>query len=197
MVKTLFRCLVGPAVVILSTACMMHGVRAGLAQHLYFEASYGATKSDPERILASCEKADRLYPWNYLFCSRAAGAAFVNADEMTDTAVRTRLFSAAGRWCDRGLLLNPYCRELVLRKAGLIGAAGEGAVRAAEYWARYTDWHYWNPENHSILGMMYIWAGDLEKAEACASLIDKTGHAAALQREIDAELSRRSEIRRP
>lgn len=196
MLKVLFRFMVGPLVAVISLVGIVHGARASLAQGLYYQASYGEAKDNPDRVLEACARAERLYVWNYLFCSRATGSAFVKADSLTNAAQKARFLAAAEKWCDCGLSLNPYSRELILRKAGLLGSGNGGAAKAAAYWAGYTDWHYWNPENHSILGRMYVWAGDFEKAEACASLIRNTREFAVLRRAIDEEKARQSAFRR-
>lgn len=195
MLKTGFKLLVGPLFLVASLVGVLHGVCAGVAQGLYYESRHGRFRGNTERIIYACEKADRLYPWNYLFCSAATDSAFLKAD-VTKGAVSKSLLLTAGKWCDVGLALNPYSRDLNLRKAGLMGAGEGNALKAAEYWARYTDWHYWNPENHCILGRMYAWAGEFDRAEACAMLITKSGYHAVLRATIDAEKVRQSNPRR-
>lgn len=192
MLKVFFRFLVGPLVMLLSLAGIVHGVRAGVAQRLYFEARYGAARNDTEQVLRNCERAWVLYPQNYLFCSVATDSAFVEADNAPDRAAKRGLLSVSEKWCDYGLALNQYSRDLNLRKAGLLGAGTGGAAKAAEYWARYTDWHYWNPANQCILGRIYAWAGDFERAEACARLIAGSGYFAELRQTIDAEKAGKS-----
>jgi len=192
VLKLAFRFLVGPLVCFVSFAGVVHGVRASTAQNLYYAARYGSLKDNTECILQTCEKAYKLYPWNYLFCSVATDSAFVKADNTLDAALRSRLLTTAGKWCDYGLVLNPYNRDLNLRKAGLIGAGGGNATKAAAHWARYTDWHYWNPVNHCILGRMYAWAGEFEKAEVCASLIEWSAYHKSLREAIDKEREKRN-----
>lgn len=195
MLKFGFRFLVGPLVLLISFAGILHGIRAGAAQYLYYEARYGTLqdrKDSTERILETCEKAHRLYPWNYLFCAVATDAAFLKADSSMDAASRSRFLTAAGKWCDYGLALNPYNRDLNLRKAGLIGAVGDNSAKAAAHWAGYTDWHYWNPVNHCILGKMYAWAGEFKNAEDCARLIEKSAYHKSLREAIDGEKAKKN-----
>ena len=193
MLKTVLRFLAGPLVLLVSIAGIIHGIHACLAQNLYFRVRYGVLKeSDAESILAACERSYQLYPFNYNLCSIATDVAFLEADRASDQVLRGRLLSDSGKWCERGLALNTYSRDLNLRKAGLLGAGGGGASKAAAHWERYTDWQYWNPVNHYILGQMYIWAGELEKAKRCAVLVDKWEYGALLMEAIDDERARQA-----
>lgn len=195
MLKTGFRFLAGPLVLLVSFAGIVHGVRASLAQNIYFQARYGALKnSGSELMLKACERSYQLYPFNYHLCSIATDVTFVEADSTSDPAIRDRLLLSSGKWCDRGLALNAYSRELNLRKAGLLGAGKGGAAKAAAHWARYTDWQYWNPVNHYILGQMYIWAGELGKAQSCADVVDKWEYGAQLRKAIEEERSRQAPL---
>ena len=191
MLKTVLRFLAGPLVLLASIAGIIHGIHATLAQNLYFQVRYGVLKvSGTERILETCERSYQLYPLNYNLCSIATDVAFLEADRALDQVSRDRLLSDSGKWCERGLALNTYSRDLNLRKAGLLGAGGGGAAKAVEHWERYTDWQYWNPENHYILGQMYVWAGELEKAKRCAVLVGKWEYGALLMKSIDDERTR-------
>jgi len=191
VLKTGLRFLVGPLGVLLSLAGIVHGVHAGLAQSIYFQIRYGAlTKSGTDLMLNACERSYKLYPYNYHLCSIATDFTFLEADRTSDPAIRDGLLSSSGKWCDRGLALDVYSRELNLRKAGLLGAGKGGASKAAAHWERYTDWQYWNPVNHYILGQMYIWAGEFEKAKRCATLVDKWEYGALLRKGIDEERAR-------
>jgi tetratricopeptide (TPR) repeat protein len=151
-------------------ACVLAGVavlglwwsvRVAVAQALYFQAKYGAARSDTERVLALAERAFQWYPRHYRFCVWAAGAAYRDRLDAEGRERPDRL-QAAQAWCARGLALNPHHRELRVLRARLLTRAD--AAAAAAYWRRYVEWHFWDPWNHALLAKLCADAGEFDAA---------------------------------
>jgi hypothetical protein len=161
----------------LSLAGAVHGARAALAQAIYFDARYGASKTFPDGILRRYRQAHALYPSNYRFSAWAGetAAAEIRAGD-GGWAVAT-----ARRCCDAGLDANPFHGPLRLLRARLLDR--ESPIEAVRYWERYVDWQYWSPQNHAVLVDLCARAGDFEKAARSLALIRNTRwHEAASQR---------------
>jgi len=137
------------------------GIRASAAYFLYHQARYGSAAEDLSSILAGCATAYRYYPYNYYFAIWAAEHAYYEG-EAAEGKEREYLMRTADYWCERGLRLNPYKSQLRMMRARLIGMVSP--AEAAEYWADYVDWHYWEPFNHCALAEFYAKAGDFDKA---------------------------------
>jgi hypothetical protein len=148
------------ALLVVCAAGVVHGVRAASAQWMYERAKYGADRSSLLRILALCESAQRLYPFNYYFCLWAA----TQACQASDVPGQGAAHAAADRWCARGIALNPYNRKLQIIRARRL--QGRAPRQAAAQWARYVDWQFWDPYNHSLLAELYADAGEVEQALA-------------------------------
>lgn len=133
-------------------------MRAGLAQAMYARAKFGADRCNLRRILALCASANRFYPYNYSFCFWAAEQAFFASGSPQDREER----ALARAWCDRGLAMNPWNRELQILAARL--TQRESPARAARQWERYVEWQFWDSYNHALLAELYADAGDIERA---------------------------------
>ncbi|MBN1670658.1 MAG: hypothetical protein JXR37_06480 [Kiritimatiellae bacterium] len=155
----------GAAVLILlALGGILHGARAGSAQALRRRA---ATRHLPSAVLALCQRAHRLYAYDYYGCVLAAWTAYDAAQG--DTADGPEKATGGGNleqaelWCDRGLALNPYQRKLNRLKAHLLLRQDpEAAVR---HWRRYVEWAFWQPDHHAFLAMLLARAGEFAQAE--------------------------------
>ena len=141
----------------------VYACRASRAHWLYYGAKYGAHRDDVNAVLGACEAAHRLYPHNYYLCMWAAEQAYRGRKGL-DGEARARRLRAATNWCDAGLALNSRTFKLYYLKAKLMARSDPAA--AAAYWARYVDWHFWEPRNHALLVDLYARAGDFELASA-------------------------------
>jgi len=148
------------ALLAVCAAGIVHGSRAAAAQWMYERAKYGADRASLPRVLALCESAQGLYPLNYYFCLWAAEQAYYASGAAGREAAR----AAADRWCERGIALNPYNRELQIIRVRLWQERSPGL--AAAQWARYVDWQFWDPYNHALLAELYAEAGEIEQALA-------------------------------
>ena len=155
------RALLGLFLLVLSLCGIVHGVRAGMAHALYFQARYGGRESHPDAIFVLCEQADRLYPFNYNLCILAAKTAYA-ASFSGDRNESARLLALAERWCDKGLRIDVYKRSLRLLKTRLM--AMKSLPDAIRYWEAYVEWEFWAPRNHAVLVELYSRAGDFDRA---------------------------------
>jgi hypothetical protein len=115
-------------------------------------------------IVRRCETAHGHYAADYRFCILAADIAHKAAATIhAQSDERARLLDASGKWCKAGLDLNYFSRKLRLRKTGLLRQRG-AKREAAQYWAEYTDWHFWYPENHYLLAKLHVGSGNFQKA---------------------------------
>lgn len=142
----------------------VHGFRAAVAQSLFARVRSGMSSAKVRNMLDVADLSQGLYPYNYGLCVLCADAAFM--ESLNTTGPDSDSFMKIARtWCDRGLELNPYDRRLVFRKMGILGAAPDTRSSALDMWKQFTDWNFWNPDNHFYLGMMYVMSGELEKAK--------------------------------
>jgi hypothetical protein len=180
----------GACLVVLSAAGLVHGTRAAVAQALYHQAKFGSANRYLAGILRRCEAAGRLYPWNYYFCSWAAGQAYARRDDVNG-AQRAARMRAAERWCDAGLSLNPYRSQLRLLKTRLLQAYD--LAHAIRHWEAYVDWAFWYPHHHAVLAELYASAGDVEKAAGELRWVRGTRYEARVRRAVREALARERE----
>ena len=140
---------------------VLHGARASAAQALYHRVRYGAASGDLHRGLRLAEWAYRLDPHHYYLCIWACRSAYETAVTVGGPDAEGWR-AAAGRWCERGLALNPYKRQLRLIRARFIARASP--ADAARYWEEYLAWHFWDRENHAAMVEFYAKAGRLHEA---------------------------------
>jgi hypothetical protein len=153
---------VGAVLFLVSIAGIIYGTRAAVSQRLYYGAKYGIARSDPGLSLSLLARAHRLYPHNYWACLLAVEQAYRLA-ESAGGEDATPWFQTADMWCRRGLAQNPHKRRLRWFMSRLLQR--ESPKLAAEYWQAYTEWHFWEPANHTILARLYALAGEIGKAE--------------------------------
>jgi hypothetical protein len=157
----------GVLLLVLTLAGAVWGVRAAIAQALYYHGRHGAAATrDGDRagrLLALCAQGQRLYPFNYLLCAHAAEQAYWSARERGDApdSERQRL---ARLWCERGLSLNPHSAPLRRLMARFLWE--DDPDEALEYWRAYVNWDFWQPGHHGVLARLYADVGDFEQAEA-------------------------------
>ena len=163
------RIITGVALLIVSLSCAAYALRNSAGYALFFEAKYIDEGDDARVTLATCDSAAALCSSDYALCVFAADTAFMAA---TDTTVENRKFllDESEKWCDRGLALNSRDRRLWFRKMGLLGLSPDTKGEALRVWTEYTDWDYWNPDNHYYLAVMNAWLGDLDEADRELSL---------------------------
>jgi len=145
--------LAGMLLAAVGAAGTLHGLRAAAAQILYHQAKFGSARDNPRRILRRCEAAHRLYPFNYRFCGWAAEEAYYHPSPVP---------AAAAHWCDAGLRLNPYVRDLQVLKTRLL--AERSLPRAIEHWEAYVDRNFWDPYHHALLAELHAHAGHFSEA---------------------------------
>jgi len=150
--------------IILALAGLIHSVRAGASQIHFFKAYYEPGIGLDE-IGTHCDRAIALYPWNYSVCVLAADRYFEKGVNTGPYKEAGESFTISWKWCQRGLALDKYDRRLVLRKAGHKGLNQEGMEEALAIWQEYTDWEYWNPDNHYYLSVIHAHMGNFEQAE--------------------------------
>ena len=157
---------IGLAVVLITVAMagLLHGTRAAVANAIYYRAKFGSLKDRPDKIIAACEQAHRLYPFQHRFCLWTAEQAYVDRFDAAGRERPDRL-AAAETWCRRGLTLQPYSQALHLLNVRLTARA---SLRdAIDKWDEYVDWHFWDPYNHAVRVELYSRVGRFgEAAEA-------------------------------
>jgi hypothetical protein len=169
-----------------------YGWSATRAHWLYRDAKYGSQRDDVPAILRACEAAHRLYPHNYFFCIWAAEQAYHSRNEVYGED-RERRCRAAENWCNVGLSQNHYKSQFQLLKARLLERRDPAS--AASHWARYVDWHFWEPYNHAVLVDLYASAGNFDGAADSLDRVRGSEHYEwALGRLQDAW---KQEMRRP
>jgi len=174
----------GLALLAVSVCGIARGTRASLAQIMYYQAKYGSARENPRAIFRRCESGHRLYPYNYRFCSWTARQAYSSSFHVR-LQEADRCLSTALHWCNVGLALNSYEKQLKLLKTLLI--TRKSVPEAIKYWERYVDWDFWEPHNHAILVELYASIGDFHKAMKSLALINDTKyHAEAVAKLRDA-----------
>lgn len=175
--------LLGALMLALGCGGFVHAARATVAAVRYQSAKYGVPRPAPERVLNLCRTAYAWYPWNYYFSIEAAEQAYRESERLSTNAVAWR--EQAKWWCGRGLAQNPYKSQLRRLQTRFLWE--ESPSQAIAYWTAYTDWHYWEPYNHTVLAELHAAAGEFEEAGRELELIrgfpDHADAAAAVARE--------------
>lgn len=161
----------GALLLIFSAYGIVHGMRAGLAQHAYAQAKYGSLKDNADVVLGRCKSAHTLYPYNYYLCMFTARTAFIDRFTSEGAEMPGRMDDSSF-WCEKGLELNPYKIELRLLKTRILQR--DSLKDAISYWGDYVDWHYWSPGNHALLVELYAEDGNFSKAMQSLRLIKGT-----------------------
>lgn len=143
---------------------LAHGLRATVAQAMYFDVRHAGDPVTPDDVLSAAERAAQWYAGNfylpYLAADRALDAAW-----RAETAEKgERYLRAAAYWCGQGLRLNPYRSEIRLTQTRLLEAEGD-LDAAIAHWRAFVETEYWNPDHHAVLAELYLQAGQLEAAE--------------------------------
>ena len=189
MDRRMLQYVIGPTVMLLSVMGILYAACAGAAQGLYFRARYGGGKRDRGAAIADCRLSYLLYPRNYRVCGLAADLLFEEArtaDGAGEDALPAR--QDAQHWCERGLSLDAYNRELSLRMSAVLAAMPGCQAEAVAVWERYTNWHYWNVYNQYLLAGLYAWSGRKAEALARLDLLKGTRYFDAARRAIDEEM---------
>jgi len=158
----------GLLLIVCSLPGLIHGVRAGLAQHLYWRVKHGPDRNDAGEILRVGSRAHAIYPYNYNLCLWTAERALSMANAAPAGPPREEAYELVSRWCETGLALNPYPRRLRFIKMHLLHRTSVAA--ALRYWEEYVDWHFWEPYNHAVLVELYAAAGRFAEAESALRL---------------------------
>lgn len=177
--RSLVRCLA----LCLAAACAalaVHGVRAGIAQTLYFRAKFGGDRDDLPRIVRHCETAWRLYPRNYYFPMWTAERAYYLWNAGGGDA---STLDVARAWCGAGLALNPYPSPLRLLRTRLLRL--DSPERAAAYWEEYVAWNFWNPHHHAVLAELYAVDGRWGKAMEALQWVKGSRHYEETRRTLN------------
>ncbi len=147
-------------IVLLSVCGAVHAVRAAISYAGYWQIKYGCQATALSLKLDKAQSVYDLYSWNYNLCIWCAENAYYNRFDSGEE--QEEMVSAARKWCNRGLALNPHKSQLRLLKARLI--AMKSAEEAAEYWQKYVRWDFWRPYHHAVLAEFYIEAGKFWEA---------------------------------
>ncbi len=176
----------------LTTGCLLfmlglwglyYGVRAAIAQSIYFQVRHGSEPVSTDMLLAGAEQAAQWYPHNFYFPFLAADRA-LDAAWAAETAEQgERYLRAAAYWIGQGLRQNPYRVEIQWTQTRLLEAEGdlEGAIA---HWKAFVNTEYWNPDHHALLGDLLLRAGDLEGAATAMALAHRSRTHSGLAREI-------------
>ena len=159
-----WRLLAGGALLAVSVFGIVYAARASISYAVYYSAKYGDAAMNAAAVLERCERASSLYRFNYHLCSLATHTAY-DAYQLTpelDAPARARLLALTRAWCQRGLALNWYNRDLRWYKAQLLWE--ESPAKGLEFWREYVEWDFWFPANHAVLAGMYARSGDFENA---------------------------------
>lgn len=146
---------------ILASLLTLHGLRTSMAQVRYHRIRYGADRNNPEAVLDGMSFIHRWYPWQDRACMVVASVAY-RESRMRNEPADGRFHTAAEQWCNEGLRLNPFKRQLNLLKARLL--ADRSLPEAITFWERYVQWHFWDPFNHRIRVELYARKGDFAAA---------------------------------
>jgi hypothetical protein len=153
----------GSVLIVGSCLGIVKGSRAGAAQSLYCLAkSEPATDSGVELAAATASKAYRLYPHNYYYSVWMGERAYYQRFDPFTGKLQTDRLKIAEQWCEAGLRQNYYDRQLRALKAMLLVRHSPAA--AAEYWADYVEWDFWDPHHHRMLVELHALAGDYDRA---------------------------------
>ena len=167
----------------------LYSVRAARSQRIYHAVKYGSlSEASPAAVDEACEAAIALYPHNYYMAIEAVERLWPSSD--MPLGERDVALSHVARWCERGLLQNPYPRQLHRTKTRLLGLTSPAV--AADYWKAFVDWQFWKPLNLQVMVEYYVRAGRLAEAAELLSLLEgRPGYdkaAAALRRGWAAEM---------
>ncbi len=166
---------------------VFYGIRAGIAQTIYhkakvrtallaasLESDNGETKYPAkydDYIMDQCDKAQRLYPYNYRLLAWGADEAF-NHSQKVASGDRQEYINVAETLCNNGLSLNRYMMPLPFIKMQLLCLTS--IKDGTEYWEQFVEWDYWNSYNHAVLAGLYAAGGKFGKAMQSLQFIKGT-----------------------
>ena len=137
----------------------VYAARAAVGQAAYHDLL--SATDDLPRFRQLAKTGWAYYPFNYRLCLATARKLYDSARALPE-GERAALMDEARFWCEQGLGLDPYVRDLRWLKSQFLWT--ESPPRAIEYWERCVDWDFWFPFNHAVLADMYTAAGDLDNA---------------------------------
>ncbi|MFC1497371.1 tetratricopeptide repeat protein [Verrucomicrobiota bacterium] len=148
---------------------------------MYFIARHNSYEHNPGSIVRRCEEAYGFYPYNYYFCMLTAETAFNNRFDYNGKELPERI-EVLQYWCDKGLTLNPYKRELRTLKRFVLKR--ESLSSAIKYWENYVEWNFWDPDNHAVLVDLYAQAGNFGRAMESLRLAEKSEHYEKVRKKL-------------
>ena len=170
--------IIAMVLILISGFYIFYSVRAGMAQVIYFQTKKKCSLADSSlqggsgqevyslnQLISKCQKADRLYPYNYRLMAWGAEEAFERSQNSIGVE-RVDYLDFTGMLCDRGLSLNRYMMPMPFIKMQLLCL--KSIKEGTEYWEEYVEWDYWNSYNHAVLAGLY--AADGKFGEAMQSL---------------------------
>jgi hypothetical protein len=165
----------GLVLISMSVVGIAHGLRAGVSQIIHCSTRYGSGNENitPEDASRKCEKAHKLYPYNYYLCAWMSEKAYYNLFDKEGKEIAGRK-DIARAWCAKGLALNQYKSQLRLMNTRFL--AEESLPEAIAYWREYVDWDFWDPYSHAVLVGYYAEAGDVESAAAELRWVEGSAH---------------------
>jgi tetratricopeptide (TPR) repeat protein len=175
------QCVAGVTLLAVTGYGICYGIQASIAQAIYHEAKYVNVKDDARLVLNRCEEAYDLYPRNYYFSIWAAEKAYYTSFGVDKTESQ-KLLAASERWCDIGLIQNPYNDQLRMLKTHLL--AKDSIPDAIKYWEPCVEWQFWEPYNHAVLAELYAKSGQFEKAFDSLKWVEGSKYYAETARKI-------------
>jgi hypothetical protein len=184
------RLLAGVALAAAAVWGMVQGARAAAAQRAYFTAKYGLPSADYARIIGLCRRGYALYPHNYYGSILAAETAFRAFENRAGPDPET--WRRQSRlWCERGLSQNPWRGQL--RRLMTRFLWEEDPVGAAAYWETFTEWNFWEPENHALLADLYARLGVFDRADEALYWAQGSGSYDDVRKFVRAEERRQAD----
>ncbi len=157
----------GILLLLVSLAGVWQAGRASRAYALMYEALFGETRRDADKVLLLHHRAHLLYPHSYHLAIHAGSLAwyhYIRAHDADDSEQAAHYLDQVRRWTRIGLYRNPYPLQLRWLNQRLL-EIDDSIEAAIDYWEQHTEWHYWYAYNHAVLADLYIRAGRLDDAE--------------------------------
>jgi hypothetical protein len=147
----------------------------------YYQLKFGLSADlGVEQKQPLAEVAHRRYGHNYNLSLLLANEYWDARESTEGGEYAPRMTAAAAYWCGRGIIQNPYRRELRWQEALL--AAVESPAHAVSLWRAYVEFAFWDGWNLGGLIWLMARAGQVEDAmELLPLLRGRPEYATALK----------------
>lgn len=160
---------IGIMLFLISGIYVIYSIRASISQTIYFRAKNNYSKNSD--ILSLCQRAQKLYPYNYRLLAWGAEETFDRSEDAIGLD-KVNYLSLSETICDQGLSLNPHIMPLPFIKMQLL--CRKSIKDGISYWEQYVEWDYWNSYNHAVLAVLYAASGKFGKAMQSLEFIKGT-----------------------